>query len=127
MESILNFKTLEHSYDYLAPDGSEIRLLSSMKAGGLCHCTLPIGKISSAVKHQTVDEIWYCLFGNGEIWQCHKSFNITKTFQKGDSFIIPVGYSFQFRNTGKEALCILIATVPKWPGSQEAIPVNGKW
>lgn len=41
-------------YDYLAPDGSEIRLLRSMKGGGLAHCTLPPGAVSQAVRHKTV-------------------------------------------------------------------------
>jgi mannose-6-phosphate isomerase-like protein (cupin superfamily) len=112
MKNIFTFKNLSSNYDYLAPDSSEIRLLPSMDAGGLCHCTLSVGKTSAAVKHKTVSEIWYCLSGNGEIWQSNDSTSEVRAFHHGHSLTIPVGNSFQFRNTGNEPLCILIATMP---------------
>jgi mannose-6-phosphate isomerase-like protein (cupin superfamily) len=62
-------KQLPEKVDQIAPDGSEIRLLMSLGGGGLCHCTLPAGKTSSAVKHKTVEEIWYFLAGQGELWR----------------------------------------------------------
>ncbi|MEK6283898.1 MAG: hypothetical protein AABN95_26395 [Acidobacteriota bacterium] len=37
----LKLKTLPEQYDYLAPDGSEIRLLPDVSGGGLAHCRLP--------------------------------------------------------------------------------------
>jgi hypothetical protein len=33
---------LPTDYDYLAPDGSEIRLLPEVGGEGLAHCTLPV-------------------------------------------------------------------------------------
>jgi mannose-6-phosphate isomerase-like protein (cupin superfamily) len=60
---------LKPEYDYLAPDGSEIRLLIAGSAGSLCHCTLPVGGVCSAVYHKTVEEIWYCISGQGEVWR----------------------------------------------------------
>jgi mannose-6-phosphate isomerase-like protein (cupin superfamily) len=63
----LEYKMLSEDYDYLAPDGSEIRLLPTFEPGGLCHCTLPDGMTSKALKHKTVDDIWYILEGNGEV------------------------------------------------------------
>ncbi len=126
---ISNFETipLKTNYDYLAPDGSEIRLLAKINAGGFCHCTLPAGKTSAAVKHKTVEEIWYFLSGEGEMWQ--KEVNEGRPFRvmKGVSVNIPIGNSFQFRNIGAEPLCILIATLPNWPGTDEAISVSGYW
>src|SRR5260221_2729912 len=56
-------------YDYLAPDGSEIRLLPTYDNGGLADCRLSAGRVSSAVRHRTVKEIWYVLDGNGQIWR----------------------------------------------------------
>jgi mannose-6-phosphate isomerase-like protein (cupin superfamily) len=38
-----------------------------------------------------------------------------------------MGVRFQFRTTSEEALCILIATMPPWPGKEEAVPVDGYW
>jgi len=41
----MNFDTTKLSIEpsYLAPDGSEIRLLPNVRGGGLSHCTLPAG------------------------------------------------------------------------------------
>jgi mannose-6-phosphate isomerase-like protein (cupin superfamily) len=58
----------EKVYD-LAPDGSEIRLLPRMSRGSLCHCTLPVSITSVAVCHRAIEEIWYVLSGDGQIWR----------------------------------------------------------
>jgi mannose-6-phosphate isomerase-like protein (cupin superfamily) len=127
MPQIFNFKTVGARYDDLAPDASEIRLLPNFEGAGLCHCTLSAGKISKPVRHKTVNEIWYCLSGKGEIWQMRNGEYEKMEFKTGDSFTIPVGNSFQFRNTGKTDLCILIVTIPKWPGEDEAEKAEGHW
>src|SRR5216117_2870669 len=62
-------KQLRERPDEQAPDGSEIRLLPELWGGGLCHCTLPSGRTSKAVKHKTVEEIWYFVQGIGEVWR----------------------------------------------------------
>jgi mannose-6-phosphate isomerase-like protein (cupin superfamily) len=124
---LFDYKPLGIEYNYLAPDGSEIRLLAGTEAGGLCHCKLGSGQVSGAVKHKTVFEIWYCLSGNGEIWQMKDEKSEVKQFSAGDSFTIPVANAFQFRNTGQEDLNLLIVTIPKWPGPHEAEKVEGIW
>ena len=68
-EAVYRAVTLKPDADYLAPDGSEIRLLPAMKGGGLCHCTLPVGKTSAPVAHRQVEEIWYVASGEGEVWR----------------------------------------------------------
>jgi mannose-6-phosphate isomerase-like protein (cupin superfamily) len=127
MQPIFEFKTLPDNYDGLAPDTSEIRLLPEFETGGLAHCTLGVGKTSLAVKHKTVSEIWYCLAGKGEIWQSNANGAEIKPFAAADSFTIPLGNNFQFRNIGNEPLIILIVTMPKWPGPDEAVVVKGNW
>jgi mannose-6-phosphate isomerase-like protein (cupin superfamily) len=135
MESTTQFKTkrLPEAYDYLAPDGSEIRLLpefsDEFSDGGLSHCTLPPGKVSMPCYHKTVQEIWYCLSGEGEVWRKAVAGGNGETvvFQPGVSLTIPVATAFQFRNTGRDPLCFVIVTIPHWPGPQEAIPTDGKW
>lgn len=127
MLTIFKFKSLPNHYDGLAPDTSEIRLLPEFESGGLAHCVLGVGKTSLAVKHKTVSEIWYCLAGKGEIWQSNENGAEVKAFTASDSFTIPLGNSFQFRNVGDEKLMILIVTMPKWPGPDEAIKVDGIW
>ena len=33
------------------------------------HCRLPVGAVSIPVKHRTVEEIWYFLAGEGQVWR----------------------------------------------------------
>lgn len=120
-------KELTKDYDYLAPDTSEIRLLPEFPEGGMAHCTLPPGKVSIAVKHQTVQEIWYFLEGEGEVWRKDEEKERVDPVKPDTCISIPVGTNFQFRNTGEIPLQFIIATMPKWPGAQEAVKVDGKW
>jgi mannose-6-phosphate isomerase-like protein (cupin superfamily) len=120
-------KVLQKEPDYAAPDGSEIRLLLTMKGGGVCHCTLPVGKTSKAVAHRTVEEIWYIVGGQGDVWRKSGQQVEVISIHPGVSLTIPVGTHFQFRNTGAEPLCLLITTMPPWPGPQEAVGVSGHW
>jgi mannose-6-phosphate isomerase-like protein (cupin superfamily) len=114
--------------DYLAPDQSEIRLLSQAKAGGIAHCTLPPGRISLAVRHKSVEEIWFVLEGAGQVWRDfggHKHEIVD--VEPGVSLVIPPRTAFQFRNTGASPLTILIATMPPWPGAEEADRADDHW
>ncbi len=43
----------------------------------------------------------------------------------GTCLSIPVGTEFQFRNVSDERLAIVGATMPPWPGTGEAIVVDG--
>ena len=69
IEAIFQTMSVKPAADYLAPDGSEIRLLPTTKGGGLSLCTLPAGTTSSPVAHHQVEEIWYVASGEGEIWR----------------------------------------------------------
>jgi mannose-6-phosphate isomerase-like protein (cupin superfamily) len=117
----MNFDTFDTTKlsiepSYLAPDGSEIRLLPNVRGGGLSHCTLPAGAISQAVKHKTVDEIWYCLEGEGQVWRKLGEDDRTVEVHSGIALTIPVGTHFQFQANGSHSLRFLIATIPIWPG-----------
>ena len=46
---------------------------------------------------------------------------------KGINLTLPLRPAFQFRNTGIGPLRILIATMPPWPGPQEADKSAGPW
>ncbi len=113
--------------DDVAPDGSEIRLLPRMKGGSLCHCTLHPGRTSSPVVHRSIEEIWYILEGKGEVWRKAAGVEEIVRVNAGTSLTIPPGTAFQFRNTGADSLCILIVTMPPWPGPQEAEKTVGAW
>ena len=114
-------------HDYPAPDGSEIRLLLTMNGGGLAHCTLPPGGVSQAVRHKSVEEIWYFVQGQGQVWRRQGEREEVVDVAPGVCLSIPVGTHFQFRTTGREALQFLIVTMPPWPGADEAVRVEDHW
>jgi mannose-6-phosphate isomerase-like protein (cupin superfamily) len=118
---------LAERLDYLAPDGSEIRLLPNVEGGGLAHCTLPAGRTSMAVRHKTVDEVWYVLSGEGELWRGGSDEQEVVRLHPARGLTIPVGVAFQFRSSGTEDLQVLIGTFPRWPGPEEAQPAEPHW
>lgn len=124
---VLETKILSENYDHIAPDSSEIRLLPRVRFGGLCHCTLPTSKTSHAVRHKTVDEVWYFLSGVGEVWRKYEGKDEVTRVEAGTALNIPVGTCFQFRNIGAMPLKFICATMPAWPGPEEAEPVKGMW
>src|SRR5262245_44381958 len=108
-------KELQAEYDYLAPDKSEIRLLPCLKGGGLAHCTLPPGHTSFPVCHKTVEEIWYFLEGQGQVWRSDGTNEQVTEVKPGTSITIPLGVRFQFKSTGTQPLKFIICTMPPWP------------
>jgi mannose-6-phosphate isomerase-like protein (cupin superfamily) len=118
---------LSPSRDALAPDGSEIRLLAQVDGGSLVHCTVPAGRITRAVHHRTVEEVWYCVGGQGQLWRRWDDAEEVVDLEPGVAVTIPLGADFQFRAGASEPLQIVIATLPPWPGEDEAVAVQGAW
>ena len=127
MNDDFDYKQLGKSYDTLAPDGSEIRLLSLTGRGSMVHCTLNPGKVTVAVAHRTVEEVWYFLEGTGQVWRREGNREQVVNVATGASLSIPVGTHFQFRTTGDGPLRFIIVTMPPWSGEGEAYPVPGHW
>ena len=113
--------------DAVAPDGSEIRLLVLVPRGSMVHCRLAPGEVTRAVCHRTVEEVWFCLAGRGQVWRKADGAEETVDVEPGVALSIPLGTSFQFRAAGAEPLEVVITTMPPWPGADEAVAVDGKW
>jgi mannose-6-phosphate isomerase-like protein (cupin superfamily) len=120
-------KSLPANRDCIAPDGSDVRILLRLKGGSMAHFELASGKISIAVAHKTVEEIWYFLGGEGEVWRKQGDREEVVQVGPGVCITIPVDTHFQFRSLGDEPLAALGMTIPPWPGGNEAIPVPGRW
>lgn len=127
MKEVFDYTELRANYDVLAPDGSEIRLLSQASRGSMVHCTLGPGQVSVAVAHKTVEEVWYLLEGSGQVWRRWEDQEHVVDVAPGGSLSIPVGTHFQFRATGGGPLRFVIVTMPPWPGEDEAYRVPGHW
>jgi mannose-6-phosphate isomerase-like protein (cupin superfamily) len=113
--------------DAIAPDGSEVRILANTARGSMAEFLLPPGKISIAVAHQTVEEVWFFTEGQGQLWRKNNEAEEIVQIHPGLSISIPIGTHFQFRNDGMENLKAIGTTMPPWPGPKEAYPVKGKW
>jgi mannose-6-phosphate isomerase-like protein (cupin superfamily) len=121
-------RRLPYSADAIAPDGSEVRLLLQRPAGSMAHFELPPGQTSRAVTHRTVEEIWFFLSGEGEMWrkQSDGPEDVVRV-EHGICVTIPQGTHFQFRCLSRVALTAVAITMPPWPGNHEAALVQGKW
>jgi mannose-6-phosphate isomerase-like protein (cupin superfamily) len=120
-------RMLPAASDVLAPDGSEVRILLALKGGSMAHFRLPAGKISRAVRHQTVEEIWYVVAGHGQMWRSGGGQDETVAVSPGLCLTIPVGTAFQFRAGTDAALEAVAITMPPWPGENEAVMAEGLW
>ncbi|WP_299495380.1 cupin domain-containing protein [uncultured Shewanella sp.] len=84
--------------------------------------------MNKAVVHATVDEFWYVLKGQGEIWRNNGLKSKVTKLVAGTAIDIASGTVFQYRNIANEELTFLCITMPSWPNDTEASYVdNGKW
>ena len=104
-----------------------MRVLLQVEGGGLAHFELAAGHTSVAVRHRSVEEIWYFLRGTGEVWRKADDDEDVVAVSPGVCITIPLGTQFQFRATGEEPLAAVGATIPPWPGAGEAVIVSGPW
>lgn len=120
---------LSEGLDEIAPDGSEVRLLFRRPGASMAHFCLGVGKISLAVVHRSVEELWYIVSGQGEMWREGEGGGSVVLLKRGVGLSIPPGVSFQFRTVGDEPLEAIAVTLPAWPGDDEARRVPGckKW
>jgi mannose-6-phosphate isomerase-like protein (cupin superfamily) len=111
--------------DARAPDGADVRVLLRLAGGSLAHFELGAGRVSHAVTHRTVEEIWYVLGGRGEMWRRQDGRAEIVALEAGVCLTIPLGTHFQFRALGPGPLDVVAVTMPPWPGPDEAVHVPG--
>src|SRR5262245_16712752 len=97
-------RTLPTRRDAIAPDGSDVRLLLELTRGGMAHFELQRNATSIAVAHRTVEEIWFVLSGQGEMWRKQGRQEEIVALEEGVAVTIPLGTHFQFRSFGPQPL-----------------------
>jgi mannose-6-phosphate isomerase-like protein (cupin superfamily) len=127
VEQEFQTRQLPPARDAVAPDGSDVRVLLQVRGGGLAHFELAARQTSVAIRHRSVEEIWYFLRGKGEMWRKAGDDEEVVPVSTGVCITIPLGTAFQFRATGEEPLAAIGATIPPWPGTGEAVIVPGPW
>lgn len=118
--------------DTTAPDGSDIRLLVDGRhhatRASLVEVSLAAGGVSQPVWHRSVEEIWYVLEGEGQVWRCPPEAGPESgdavQVSPGDALAIPTGWRFQFSAGPGSPLRFLCYTSPPWPGEGEAVPAD---
>jgi mannose-6-phosphate isomerase-like protein (cupin superfamily) len=120
-------RSLPPEPDAIAPDGSNVRILLRLAGGSMAHFELPGRRTSVAVAHRTVEEIWFFLGGEGEMWRSQDGREEVVEVRPGVCLTIPVGTHFQFRSLSEGPLTAVAITIPPWPGMNEAYEVEGKW
>lgn len=120
-------RKLPEQPDIVAPDGSDVRVLLRTSRGSMAHFELAAGRASEAIRHRSVDEIWFVLSGHGDMWRSQQGREQIVELEPGTCISIPQGTHFQFRASGEAPLAAVGVTMPPWPGPEEAIPVPGKW
>jgi len=113
--------------DVIAPDGSDVRVLLRLGRGSMAHFQLGAGRVSRPVAHHCVDEIWYILHGQGQMWRRQAQRQETVPLRSGTCVSIPAGTHFQFRADSSGPLAAVGVTMPPWPGTDEAYEVPGPW
>jgi mannose-6-phosphate isomerase-like protein (cupin superfamily) len=120
-------KVLPADVTAVAPDGSAVRVLVGLDRGGMAHFALGSGEVAVAVRHRTVEELWYFVQGLGQMWRRLGDQEETVDVFPGVTISLPVGTAFQFRATSDEPLAAVGVTMPPWPGEGEAVVVDGPW
>ncbi len=121
-------KHLPSDHDAIAPDGMEVRLLPQVTRGSMAHFRMPPRRIGRAVRHRTVEELWFFLAGSGRMWLSDgDGLAQVADVHPGMSLSIPTGVEFQLRNDGDLPLDAVGVTMGPWPGEDEAVLVEGAW
>jgi mannose-6-phosphate isomerase-like protein (cupin superfamily) len=127
MDEAFDTRQLPAAPDAVAPDGSDVRVLLQLGRGSMAHFELGPGRVSRAVAHHSVDEIWYILHGHGQMWRRQAQRQETVPLYSGTCISIPAGTHFQFRADATGPLAAIGVTMPPWPGPDEAYDVPGPW
>lgn len=111
-----------------SPLGAYIRYLAEGPHGNMIHSTVPPAMVGRACHFRSIDEYWYILSGEGEVWR--KAPDGTETVTRlvpGTCVDIPLGTAFQYRCRGNVPLTFICTALPPWPGDDEAVVVAGRW
>ncbi len=119
--------SLPTEVDVIAPDGSEVRILVTSERGSMAHFQLAPGETSIAVRHASVEELWFVVQGCGDMWLGGEVATVV-ALERGVSVLLSAGTPFQFRSFGPEPLAAVAVTMPPWPTDRhEALPADGPW
>jgi hypothetical protein len=113
-------KRIHSKPDVIAPDGSEVRVLCQFTRG-------PRGLFAAAERRVESRRASHGRRSLVRMWRKLGDQEEIAELGPGVSLTIPTGTHFQFRCDGHEPLNVIGATMPPWPGENEAFFVDGAW
>lgn len=127
-ECYVKTTTVETAERGRSPLGAFVRHLMDGPHGNMIHSTVPPGMVGRACRFRTIDEYWFVLSGEGEIWRraTDGRESITRLIA-GVCIDIPLGIAFQYHCTGDVPLVFTSTALPPWPGDDEAVIMDGPW
>ncbi len=118
---------IEDAPQVAAPDGSTVFLLLNVEEGGMAVFKLAPGRVSRPVSHPRVQELWYVVAGEGDMWRRPPGgVGETVPLRPGTCLSIRRDTIFQFRSTGGQPLRVVGATLPPWGGDSDAVVRHGE-
>ena len=105
-------KRLPDMPDAVAPDGSDVRILLGLAAGGMAHFELPPGRHQRPSLIERSRKSGFFLSGRGEMWRKQEEREEVVPVEPGVCLTIPLGTHFQFRSLGDAPLTAVGVTMP---------------
>ena len=114
--------------DEIAPDGSLIYWLRRNEYASTCLCVLPPGHQSLPARHPRLQELWYVMSGQGQLYRSSANGGLPVALRAGVGVSIAAGEVFQFCAHRDSALTIHITTTPPWAGEHDVeTGLTGYW
>ena len=114
--------------DAVSPGGgAEIRHIVSSPLGDLTHAVCPSGHVAPTHHLPELDEEYYVLAGEGEIWRATDEREAVTALRPGRWVQMPAGVRFQYRANRGSSLVFLVVVLPGWaPELFHTVP-DGLW
>jgi mannose-6-phosphate isomerase-like protein (cupin superfamily) len=114
-------KQLSKDPDNIAVDAAEVRKVFAPGKASMVHCILPPKVVSVPIRNLGIDEIWYFIDGQGEIWlkEEDEAKGEMKKLSPGSCLTIPMGVHFQYRALGEDPMTFLCVTMPPFQSREE--------
>jgi mannose-6-phosphate isomerase-like protein (cupin superfamily) len=128
MSNLTDFHMLSTEPNAESPDGSaEIRHILTSPAGDLTHAVCRAG-YTAAVHHlPELDEAYYVLAGEGEIWRATDDTEFVTALRPGRWVGMPAGTRFQYRADRGTTLVFLVMVLPSWREELFNVVEGGRW
>ena len=106
---------------------AEIRDILSSTEGDLTHVVCPARHVAPTHHLPELDEQYYVLAGEGEIWRATEEREAVTALRPGRWVKMPAGMRFQYRANRGSSLVFLLVVLPSWRTELFSTVADGLW